>query len=118
MTASASLWDVMHFDTQNWSRPRRSTGLDPRADRRASFGRASSSAGPQGWRGCVGWLMAILLAAVGVPVSPAAAEPEPVRTTDVTFVGGGCDPARDRGGARTEREPSTSLSHAGGSREP
>ena len=38
---------------------------------------------------CVGWLLAILLAAVGVPVVPAAAEPEPVRTTDVTFVGGG-----------------------------
>jgi acetyl esterase/lipase len=29
------------------------------------------------------------LAAVGVPVAPAAAEPEPVTTTDVTFVGGG-----------------------------
>jgi uncharacterized protein len=38
---------------------------------------------------CVGWIPAILLAAVGVPVAPAAAEPEPVRTTDVTFAGGG-----------------------------
>ena len=37
---------------------------------------------------CV-WLLAILLAAVGVPVAPAAAEPQPVRTTDVTFVGAG-----------------------------
>jgi uncharacterized protein len=44
---------------------------------------------PQGWRVCVGWLLAILLAAVGAPVAPASAEPEPVRTTDVTFVGGG-----------------------------
>jgi hypothetical protein len=38
---------------------------------------------------CVGWLLAILLAAVGVPVAPAAAEPHAVSTTDVTFVGGG-----------------------------
>jgi uncharacterized protein len=37
---------------------------------------------------CVGWLMAMLVAAVGAPVAPAAAEPEPIRTTDVTFVGG------------------------------
>jgi uncharacterized protein len=88
MKAPASLWDVMHFDGQNWIRPRRWTGLDPRADRRAPFGRASSSAG-QGWRVRAGWLLAILLAAVSVPVAPAAAEPEPVRTTDVTFVGGG-----------------------------
>jgi uncharacterized protein len=43
----------------------------------------------QGWRLRVGWLLAILLAAVGVPFAPAAAEPQPVRTTDVTFVGGG-----------------------------
>ena len=42
-----------------------------------------------GWRVCVGWLLAILLAAVAVPVAPAAAEPEAVRTTDVTFAGGG-----------------------------
>jgi uncharacterized protein len=34
-------------------------------------------------------LLAILLAAIGVPVAPAAAESEPVRTTDVTFIGGG-----------------------------
>jgi dipeptidyl aminopeptidase/acylaminoacyl peptidase len=34
-------------------------------------------------------LLAILLTVVGVPVAPAAAEPEPVRTIDVTFVGGG-----------------------------
>jgi hypothetical protein len=38
---------------------------------------------------CVGWLLPILLAAVAVPAAPAAAEPELVRTTDVTFVGGG-----------------------------
>jgi uncharacterized protein len=38
---------------------------------------------------CVGWLLAILFAVVGVPVAPAAAEPEPVKITDVTFVGGG-----------------------------
>jgi hypothetical protein len=63
--------------------------VDPRADLRAPFGRASSSARPRGWRVCVGWLLAILLAAAGVPAAPAAAEPEPVRTTDVTFVGGG-----------------------------
>jgi uncharacterized protein len=42
-----------------------------------------------GWRVCGGWVLASLLAAVGVPVAPAAAEPEPVRTTDVTFAGGG-----------------------------
>ena len=42
-----------------------------------------------GWRVCGGWVLASLLAAVGVPVAPAAAEPEPVKTTDVTFVGGG-----------------------------
>ena len=30
----------------------------------------------------------------------------------------GCDPARDRGGTETEREPSTSIGHAGGSGEP
>jgi uncharacterized protein len=58
-------------------------------DCRAPFGRASSPARPQRWRVCVSWLLAILLAALGVPVAPAAAEPEPVRTTDVTFVGGG-----------------------------
>jgi hypothetical protein len=40
-------------------------------------------------RTCVGWLLAIFFAAVSVPVAPAAAEPEPVETTDVTFVGGG-----------------------------
>jgi hypothetical protein len=38
---------------------------------------------------CVGSLLAILLAVVGVLVAPAAAEPEHVTTTDVTFVGGG-----------------------------
>jgi dienelactone hydrolase len=89
MKASASLWDVMHFDGQNWTRPRRWTGLDPQADRRAPFGRTSSSVRPQGWQLGVGWLLAILLAAVGAPVPPASAEPEPVRTTDVTFVGSG-----------------------------
>ena len=89
MKAPATLWDVMHFDGQSWSHPRRWTGLNPRADLRAPFGRASSSARPQGWRACVGWLLAILLAAVGVPAAPSAAEPEPVRTTDVTFIGGG-----------------------------
>ena len=47
------------------------------------------SAKPQSWRLCAGWLLAILLAAVGVPVAPAAAEPESVRTSEVTFVGGG-----------------------------
>jgi hypothetical protein len=36
-----------------------------------------------------GWLLVILLATGGVPAVPAAAEPEPVRTTDVMFVGGG-----------------------------
>jgi len=35
-----------------------------------------------------GWLLAMILAAVGVSVAPAAAEPEPITTTDVTFVGG------------------------------
>ena len=65
------------------------TALEPRADRRASFGRISSSAKPQGWRVCIGWLLTILLAAVGAPVAPAFAEPEPVTTTDVTLVGGG-----------------------------
>src|SRR5829696_6011588 len=60
-----------------------------RADRRAHFGRTSSYSRPQGWRVCVRWLMAILLATAGVPVAPAAAEPEPVRTTDVTFIGDG-----------------------------
>ena len=89
MKAPASLWDVTHFDGQNWSRPRRWTGVDPRADLRTAFERASSSARPQGWRVCVGWLLAIFVAAVGVPAVPAAAEPEPVMTTDVTFVGGG-----------------------------
>jgi uncharacterized protein len=43
----------------------------------------------QGWRVWIRWLLAILLAAVGVPVAPAAAEPEPVNTTEVTFVGAG-----------------------------
>jgi uncharacterized protein len=38
---------------------------------------------------CVSWLLAILFAVVGGPVAPAAAEPEPVKITDVTFVGGG-----------------------------
>ena len=42
-----------------------------------------------GWRVCGGWVLASLLAAVGVDVAPAAAEPEPVRITDVTFAGGG-----------------------------
>jgi uncharacterized protein len=65
------------------------SAVDSRADRQAPFGRTGSSARPQGWRVCVGWLLAILLAAVSVPVAPAAAEPEPIRTTDVTFVGGG-----------------------------
>jgi hypothetical protein len=37
---------------------------------------------------CLCWLLAILLEAV-VPVAPAAAQPEPVETSDVTFVGGG-----------------------------
>jgi uncharacterized protein len=37
---------------------------------------------------CVGWLLAILFAAVGVPVAPAAAEPEPLNAIDVSFVGG------------------------------
>jgi uncharacterized protein len=50
---------------------------------------AGPAARPQGWQVCVGWLLAILCAAVGIPFAPAAAEPEPVRTTDVTFVGGG-----------------------------
>ncbi len=59
-----------------------------RADRRAPFGRTGSYGRPRGWRVCVGWLMAMLVAAVGAPVAPAAAEPEPIRTTDVTFVGG------------------------------
>jgi len=36
----------------------------------------------------IGLLLA-LLAAVGVPVPAAVAQPEPVTTTDVTFVGGG-----------------------------
>ena len=40
-------------------------------------------------RSAVGWLLAIILATVCVPVAPAAAESEPVSTTDVTFVGGG-----------------------------
>ena len=51
------------------------------------FARTSTSAGAQGWRMCVGSLLAILLAVVGVAVAPAAAEPD-VTTTDVTFVGG------------------------------
>jgi hypothetical protein len=38
---------------------------------------------------CIGWLLAIFLAAVGAPVAPASAEQEPVTTTDVTLVGGG-----------------------------
>ena len=38
---------------------------------------------------CAGWLLAVLFAVVGVPVAPAAPEPEPVRTSEVTFVGGG-----------------------------
>jgi hypothetical protein len=59
-----------------------------RADRRVPFGRTGSYGRPRGWRVCVGWLMAMLVAAVGAPVAPAAAEPEPIRTTDVTFVGG------------------------------
>ena len=59
-----------------------------RADRRAPFGRTSTSGWPQGWRVCVGWLIAMLLAAVGAPVAPAAAAPVPIRTTDVTFIGG------------------------------
>ena len=67
----------------------------------------------------VGWLLAIILAALCVPVAPAAAEPEPVRTTEVTFVGGGgvilhgivVAPRRSRG-------TSTSFGHAGGSGEP
>ena len=37
----------------------------------------------------VGWLLAIILATLCVPVAPAAAEPEPVRTSEVTFVGDG-----------------------------
>ena len=89
MKAPASLWEVMHFDCQNWSRPRRWTGADSRGSCRALFGRTSSAAGPQVSRMCVGWLLAILFAALGLPVAPAAAEPEPVSITNVTFVGGG-----------------------------
>jgi uncharacterized protein len=59
-----------------------------RADRRAPFGRTDSYARPRGWRVRVGWLMAMLAAAVGASVAPAAAEPEPIMTTDVTFIGG------------------------------
>jgi hypothetical protein len=42
----------------------------------------------QGWQVCVRWLLVSLLAVVGVDFPPAAAEPEPVRITDVTFIGG------------------------------
>ena len=89
MKAPASLWEVMHFDCQNWSRPRRWTGADSRGSCGALFGRTSSAAEPQVSRMCVGWLLAILFAALGLPVAPAAAEPEPVSITNVTFVGGG-----------------------------
>jgi hypothetical protein len=41
------------------------------------------------WLVFVGWLLAILLGAVGVSVAPAAAEPEAVTTSGVTFVGDG-----------------------------
>jgi uncharacterized protein len=38
---------------------------------------------------CARWLLATILAVVGVPVTPTSAEPEPVTTTEVTFVGDG-----------------------------
>ena len=80
---------------------------------------AGPAARPQGWRVCVGWLLAILFAAVGVPFAPAAAEPEPVRTTDVTFVGGGGVILHGIVVApRTGRGTSTSLGDVGGSGEP
>ena len=43
----------------------------------------------RGWRVCAGLLLVTILAVIGVPVAPASAEPEPVTTTEVTFVGGG-----------------------------
>jgi uncharacterized protein len=42
-----------------------------------------------GWRVGAGRLLAVLLAAVVVPLAPAAAQPEPFTTSDVTFVGAG-----------------------------
>jgi uncharacterized protein len=42
-----------------------------------------------GWRVGAGRLLAVLLAAVAVPLAPAAAQPEPFTTSDVTFVGAG-----------------------------
>jgi uncharacterized protein len=42
-----------------------------------------------GWRVGAGRLLAVLLAAVAVPLAPAAAQPEPFTTSDVIFVGPG-----------------------------
>ena len=55
----------------------------------ARLGRRTLSAGLADLSTLALLLLAILLAAMGVPVAPAAAESEPVRTTDVTFIGGG-----------------------------
>ena len=117
MKTSASLWDGRRFDGQQ-------PGVVPSSlDRSRTRGRiaAHSSGGPaalarpQGWRVCVGWLLAILLAAVGVPVAisgrRAGARQDHRRDVHRRR---GCDSARDRGGAETERETPTSLSHAEG----